>query len=195
MTKMVFAVSDALTTHGLTTFLVLGVLGVGCWLALRRAGVREAVERWKARAPVIGPVVRGYATARFCQLLGTMLGNSVPLLAALQIARDGAGNLLMERAIDAAAEEVRAGRALAPPLGESGLFDDDVVEMIAVGEAANNLDEVLVKAGESLEGRLDRMIGVAIRLVEPLLLLVIAVVIGIVAMALLIPMSRLGSSL
>jgi general secretion pathway protein F/type IV pilus assembly protein PilC len=80
-------------------------------------------------------------------------------------------------------------------LGESGLLDDDVIEMISVGESANNLDEVLLKVGDSIEARLDRMLASAIRLIEPLLLLGMAAVVGLVAGALLIPMSKLSSSL
>jgi general secretion pathway protein F/type IV pilus assembly protein PilC len=80
-------------------------------------------------------------------------------------------------------------------LAESGLLDDDVVEIISVGESANNLDEVLLKVGDSIETRLDRMLGSAVRLIEPLLLLVMAGVVGTVAAALLLPMSKLSSSL
>jgi type II secretory pathway component PulF len=171
------------------------VLGVAIWRLSKRPDIRERIEVAKTRLPVIGGLVRGFATARFCQLLGTMLSNGVPMLAALKIAKDGTGNMLMARAIDKAAEAVKEGQPLATPLAESGLLDDDVVEIISVGESANNLDEVLLKVGDSIETRLDRMLGSAVRLIEPLLLLVMAGVVGTVAAALLLPMSKLSSSL
>jgi general secretion pathway protein F len=143
----------------------------------------------------VGAIIRGYAVARLCQLMGAMLGNGVPLISALHIAKDGAGNVLMREAVERAAAEVRDGRALSSPLAESGLFDEDVVEMIAVGEAANSLDTTLAKIGDSLEARLDRMLTMAVRLIEPLLLLVIAGVIATVAFALLLPLTKLGSTL
>jgi len=194
ITKIVFGASDAITKHGLVTAIILILLGIGVWAALKRPDVRERFEQAKTRMPILGPIIRGYSAARFCHLLGAMLDNGVPMIAALQIAKDGTGNLLMTRAIDRAIEEVRAGRALSGPLGESRLFDDDVIEMIGVGEAANNLEAVLPKVGQSLETRLDRVLTVAIRLIEPLMLLGIALVIGLVAVALLIPMSQLGSA-
>lgn len=193
VTKVVFAASDAITAHGLLTAGLLVAAGFGVWTLLKRADVRERWERTKTRLPVLGPVVRGYAASRFCHLLGAMLGNGVPMVAALTIARDGAGNVLMSRAIDRAIEEVRAGRALSGPLTESGLFDDDVLEMIGVGEAANNLESVLPKVGAALENRLDRVLTVAIRLIEPMMLLAIAGVIGVVAVALILPMLRLNA--
>lgn len=195
ITRVVFGASDALGRYAPITALVGAVAGVAVWRLLRREGVRERLEAWKTRMPVVGPLVRGFATARLCQLLGTMLANGVPLLTALQIAKDGAGNLLMERAIEAATESVRAGQALAGPLSASGLLDDDVVEMIAVGESANNLDEVLIKVGETIETRLDRQLGIAVRLIEPLLLVVIAGLVGVVAAALLLPMSKVSGAL
>src|SRR5262249_35462524 len=195
VTNLVFAASDAVGRYGVITAAVLVVLGVTVWRVSKRADVRERIETAKVRAPVVGGLVRGFATARLCQLLGTMLSNGVPMLAALKIAKDGTGNLLMARAIENASEAVKGGQPLAAPLGESGLLDDDVVEMISVGESANNLDEVLLKVGDSIETRLDRMLGSAVRLIEPLLLLAMAGVVGTVAAALLLPMSKLSSSL
>ncbi|HYE60480.1 MAG TPA: type II secretion system F family protein [Phycisphaerales bacterium] len=195
LTRIVFAISDLIGKYGLVTAATLAVGAFGVWRALQREDVRERLERMRTRMWVIGPLTRGFATARFCQLLGTMLANGVPMLAALKIAKDGTGNILLTRAIEKAAEEVQAGRPLAQPLAESGLLDDDVIEMIAVGESANNLDAVLLKVGESIETRLDRMLAAAVRLIEPLLLLGMAGVVGMVAAAVLIPMSKLSSSL
>jgi general secretion pathway protein F/type IV pilus assembly protein PilC len=192
---VVFAVSDLIGKYGLVTAAVVAVGAFGLWRAMLREDLRERLERMRTRMWVVGPLTRGFATARFCQLLGTMLANGVPMLAALRIAKDGTGNILMTRAIEKAAEEVQAGRPLAQPLGESGLLDDDVIEMISVGVSANNLDAVLLKIGESIEVRLDRMLAAAVRLIEPLLLLGMAGVVGVVAAALLIPMSKLSSSL
>ena len=97
----------------------------------------------------------------------------------------------MEEAIDKATESVRGGQHLAGPLGESGLFGDDVVEMISVAESANNLDDVLITIASTIESRVDRMLTTAIRLLEPLLLVTIAVVVGLVAAGLILPMTKM----
>jgi general secretion pathway protein F len=153
--------------------------------------VRRKIAEARTFLPVIGPLTRAIAAARFCRMLGTMLGNGIPVLTSMQIAKEAAGNPLMEEAVDAATDAVRAGQTLAPPLLESGLFSEDVVEMIAVAEAANNLDEVLVTIAATIETRVDRMLTTAVRLVEPLLLLCIALVVAVVAAGLILPMTKM----
>ncbi|MFG0253001.1 MAG: type II secretion system F family protein, partial [Phycisphaerales bacterium JB038] len=121
--------------------------------------------------------------------------NGIPMLAAMRIAKGSAGNAILEEAIAEATEAVRSGESLAPPLEETKLFSDDVIEMIRVGESANNLDEVLITIAETVDGRVDRLLTTSVRLAEPLMLLVLGGIIGFVAVGLLIPMIRLSSSI
>ncbi len=191
ITRFVFALSAAVGSYGPLTLIALTIAGVAAWRLARRPGVRRRVERFRTFAPIIGPLTRALATARFCRMLGTMLGNGVPMLQAMQIARDAAGNGVLEEAIVAAVESVRAGQPLATPLGASGVFEDDIVEMISVGEAANTLDTVLVKIADTIEARIDRMLGAVVRLIEPVLLVVLAGAVVVVAVALILPMTQL----
>jgi general secretion pathway protein F/type IV pilus assembly protein PilC len=195
LTRSVLWLGDFFASSGWIVLLVGAVAGVAVWRVVRAEPLRPSIDAMKVRVPVLGPVVRLLAAARFCRVLGTMLANSVPMLTAMQIARDAAGNAVMEGAIDKATEAVRQGQPLAPPLGECGLFGDDVIEMVTVGESANNLDDVLVSIADTLEGRLDRQLSVAVRLIEPLMLLLLATVIGLVAIALVVPMTRLGTGI
>lgn len=192
VTQVVFAASDAVGRYGLVTLAVVAVLVVGGMWAARRPDVRRVIARVKTHGPIFGPLVRALATARFCRMLGTMLANGVPMLSAMSTAREAAGNLLLEEAVEEAIEGVRAGEALAPPLRESGLFADDVIEMIAVGEEAGNVAEVLVTVAETIEKRIDRLLSTVVRLIEPLLLVVIAVVVLIVAVGLILPLTQLS---
>lgn len=188
ITRVVFAGGDAVGKYGPITLVVLVVLGVVTWRVSRGPKVRRALAVARTRAPVIGPLIRAIAAARFCRMLGTMLANGIAMLSAMQIARDAAGNVLLEEAIERATESVRAGAALAPPLAESGLFSDEVIEMISVAEAANNLDEMLITIADTLESRISRLLGTAVNLIGPLMVLVIAIVVGLVAASLLLPM-------
>jgi general secretion pathway protein F/type IV pilus assembly protein PilC len=113
----------------------------------------------------------------------------------MQIARDAAGNILLAEAIDRAAEAVRSGETLAVPLAQSGLFAEDVVEMIAVGESANNLPVVLVTIADTIDKRVDRMLNLFVRLMEPVLLLMLAGVVVFIFVALIVPMMRMSASL
>ncbi len=191
VTKVVFGASSLVADYGPWTLLGLAIAGVVVWRMAKRPRVKRRMVEWKTGMPVYGPLVRALAAARFCRMLGTMLGNGIPMLTAMQIARDAAGNVLMEEAIDAATEAVRAGQSLSGPLGTSGLFSDDVIEMISVAESANNLDEVLITIAGTIDSRVDRMLTTVIRLVEPLMLLVIALVVAIVAAGLILPMTKL----
>jgi general secretion pathway protein F/type IV pilus assembly protein PilC len=98
----------------------------------------------------------------------------------------------MREAIERAADAVRQGEPLAAPLSASGLFDDDIIEMISVGEAANNLDDVLVQIAATVEARVERLLTTAVRLIEPLLLVSIAGVVFAVAVALVLPMTQMS---
>jgi general secretion pathway protein F len=191
VTHLVFGASSLVGRYGLWSLGAAVLLGLALWRVSRRPAVRRRLAELKTRSPVLGPLLRALAASRFCRMLGTMLANGIPMLSAMQIARDAAGNLLMEEAIDKATDAVRAGQALAGPLGESRLFSEDVIEMIAVAETANNLDEVLITIAETIEARVDRMLTTAIRLIEPVLLLMIAMVVVIVAAGLILPMTRL----
>lgn len=191
VSRVVFAASAAVTEYGLATLVIIGLF-IGAWAYIRkRPDVRRAMTILRTRAPVVGPLVRALAAARFCRMLGTMLANGIPMLTAMQIARDAAGNVLLEEAIDAATESVRAGETLAGPLSGSELFGEEVVEMISVAESANNLDSVLVTIAETIERRVDRLLDTAVRLIEPVCLLSIAGIVAIVAAGLILPMLQM----
>jgi general secretion pathway protein F/type IV pilus assembly protein PilC len=194
ITHIVLGVADAFTRYGVVTLSIVALAIGGLWWWTRRESARRAINRWATRAPLIGPLMRALATARFCRMLGTMESNGVPLLSALTIAKGAAGNVLLEEAIAEATDAVRAGKTLAEPLGHSEMFDDDVAEMIAVGEAAGSIDTVLLRTADTIEARVDRLLSTLMRLMEPCLLVVLAVVIGSVAMGLILPLMHLGDA-
>jgi general secretion pathway protein F/type IV pilus assembly protein PilC len=148
---------------------------------------RTYLDRFKLWAPVLSPIWRGLAIARFARILGTMLTNGIPILTALRIAKDSTGNTILAAAIDRAADNVSAGDPVAGPLRESGHFPPDVVEMIAVGEESNSLDKVLINIADTVERRITRQLELVVRLLEPALLLVMAGITLVVVAALLLP--------
>lgn len=156
---------------------------------------RMLADRGKLRLPVAGPIFRNLAIARFCRILGTMLQNGVPILNSLRIAKDSAGNRVLSEAISEAADNISSGQSLASPLRACGHFPKDVVEMIAVGEESNNLEEVLLGIAESTERRTTRRLDLLVRLLEPVMLLVMAGITLFVVSALLLPVFRMSSAL
>jgi general secretion pathway protein F/type IV pilus assembly protein PilC len=148
---------------------------------------RFKVDGWRLRMKGMGPVVRNLAISRFCRMLGTLLKNGVPILQSLRIAKDATGNRVLEQAIASAADNVSSGKSLARPLGASGHFPREVVEMIAVGEEANNLEQVLINVADNMESRTMRDLDLAVRMIEPVMLLVMGAIITFIMLALLMP--------
>ena len=156
---------------------------------------RLRIERINLGLPVIGPLTRSLACARFCRILGTMLENGIPLVESMKIARSSIGSATLEQALADAVDAVESGETLARPLAQSDFMEEDVLEMISVGESANNLALVLVKVAETLEDRVDRQLSLAVKLMEPLLLLLLAGVVLFIFMSLIVPMLQMSSNL
>jgi len=195
LTRLLFAVSDLVRNAWWVGPVLAVALGAAWGWFGRSPGVRSAFSRGLLRTPKLGKLLRDLAVARVCRVLGTLLASGVPVLQALRIAKDAAGFESMERVVEEAAEAVRSGEALAEPLRRSGLFPDDIVEMIAVAEEANNLDSVLVSVADTVDGRVDRLLTTLVRLIEPLLLVAIAAGIVVVALGLILAMMRLTSTI
>jgi general secretion pathway protein F/type IV pilus assembly protein PilC len=143
---------------------------------------------------MFGQIFLSLALSRFCRILGTMLHNGIPLLRALNIAKDSTGNKVLVAAIEKSAENVTAGQKLADPLRKSGYFPGDVVEMITIAEESNNLEKVLVDIADSLDKRTARNLELMVKLLEPIMLLVMAVMVLLVVMGLLLPVFKMGST-
>lgn len=194
-TEALLAASDLLRLHWMWALVgAAAIVGVVSWLR-RDVVIRRRAAELQLRVPALGPFVKALCVARFTRILGTMLGNGIPMLSAMKISRDAAGHVVLAEAIDRAAEAVRAGESLAKPLADSGVISEDVVEMIAMGEAANNLPDVLVTIAETIEKRVDRMLSVLLRLMEPALLLVLAGVVVFIFIALFLPMLRMSAAI
>lgn len=193
LTQIVFAMCDFLKAHGFVVLGALIVLVLVITSIVRSASGRRMWDKFQLKAPLMGNLVTLVAICRFCRILGTLLHNGVPILQSLKISRDSAGNSLLVHAIEDATESVRKGSSLATPLGKSGLFPLDIIDMIAIGEESNNLENVLVTIADSYEARTGRQIDLMVRLLEPLLLVGMAGIVAVIAVALLLPILTMSS--
>jgi len=173
--------------------IILTGLALSKWMK-GEAG-RQHIDTMVIRAIGIGPVVRSLAIARFCRILGTLLGNGVPILRSLSIAKEATANTVLSRAIGAAAENISEGKSLAEPLAGSRQFPEEIVEMIAVGEEANNLEQVLIDIADGMERRTNQLLDIFVRMLEPILLTGMAGVVLFVVAALLWPIMQTASIL
>lgn len=159
-----------------------------------RGSGRVWADRVRIRLPLFGKVFLNLALSRFTRILGTMLHNGIPILRALNIAKDSTGNKVLTAAIEKSADNVTAGEKLADPLRKSGYFPADVVEMIAIGEEANTLERVLIDISDGLEKRTARQLELMVKLLEPIMLLVMAGVTLLVVAGLLLPVFKMGQT-
>jgi type II secretory pathway component PulF len=192
LTQMIVSVSDLLRTYGL---LVLIAVAIGGFLTrnwLKSPVGRRAWEGFVLKLPVIGRLVAQYAMARFCRMLGTLLGAGVPLINGLNVARRSLGNQIL---IDAAAnliDRVKEGKSLGPSLAECPtLFAGSVLEMISVAEESARLDQELVRIANVTEADLDRQLKTAVALAEPVMLFFIAGFIGTIFVGMALPIFTL----
>lgn len=194
-TEILLNVSQGLQDYGI--FVLGGLVGLGMYLRqwARTPVGRRFVDSAKLQLPIFGIVFRDLAITRFNRVLGTLRRNGIPILGALRIAKDSTGNTLMKEAIDRAAANVKAGDKLATPLRASGCFPLEIVEMIEVAEESNNLENVLLESAESLEAQTTRQLDLAVRLLEPMLLLLMASITLVVVMALLMPIFKMSSAI
>jgi len=177
--------------------LLIGIVGSYLVLMerLRSDEGRRTADYWKMKLPLVGNIFQSLAVARFCRVLGTLLNNGVPILKSLGISREAAGNRMLSEAIEEASENISSGASLAKPLASSGYFPKTVVEMIAVAEESNTLDKVLVEIADGLEKRTSRRLDLVVRLLEPLMLLVLAGAVLFVVIALLLPVIKMSSTI
>jgi general secretion pathway protein F/type IV pilus assembly protein PilC len=195
MTEVLMWLSDWL---GNPLLLIAGLVAVAMvFVVIRLRLETEEGKRMrdliKLRMPMLGPIFTSLAVARFCRVLGTLLTNGVPILKSLQISRQAAGNRVLSEAVEGASENISSGQSLAAPLGKCEYFPGTVVEMISVAEESNTLDQVLVDIADGLERRTVRKLDLVVRLLEPMMLLVLAAVVLCVVIALLMPIMKMSS--
>ena len=195
ISRAVFTASGVVRHHPLLLVGTVGLAALLAWSWVRSEAGRSLWNRLKLRIPLAGHAIRMVAITRFCRVLGTMLANGVNILQALEISKDATGNALMAESIQEAAENVRAGEPLAEPLRRSGLFPAEIIEMIAVAEESNQLEKVLLQTADAVERRTNRRVDAAVRLVEPLLLMVMAALVGSIAVGILYPILTLVRAL
>ncbi|MDW7979969.1 MAG: type II secretion system F family protein [Verrucomicrobiales bacterium] len=192
LTRLIVAVSEVVRAYGLLALLGAAITGylVRSWFVSEKG--RRVWEGFILRVPGVGALVAQYARARFCRMLGTLLGAGVPLISALNVARRSIGNQTLVDAVNNAIDMVKEGKPLGASLAQcSALFPSAVVEMISVAEESGRLDHELVRIADATEADLDRRLRTAVALAEPLMLFFVAGFIGIIFIGMVIPIFTL----
>ena len=188
ITQLIIGASYLMRSYGL----LVGAGLVGIFFLVRAWFTSEKGKRtWEGlvlKSPLVGPLIAQFAMARFCRMLGTLIGAGVPLVHGLNVARRSIGNQILVDAVSHSIERVQQGGRLGQSLGDcKALFSGSTLEMISVAEESGKLDGELVRIALVTEGDLDRNLKTAVAFAEPLMLFLIAGFIGIIFIGMLLP--------
>ncbi|HSH38955.1 MAG TPA: type II secretion system F family protein [Chthoniobacterales bacterium] len=195
LTRFVIGVSNGVKDNWM--FILGGVVLaiVGMQLAGRTVGGRTFIDRIKLRAPLFGDLIRKTAISRFSRTLGTLVTSGVPILQALNITRETAGNTVIAGAITQVHDSVKEGESIVQPLEASGAFPPMVISMIDVGEETGQLPEMLLKIAEVYDDEVDNSVAGLTSMLEPIMIVFLAVVVGTIVIALFMPLISIISGL
>lgn len=192
LTQAIVAVSDLVRGYGLFLAIaaVVAIVAGRNWFKSEKG--RRTWEGMILKAPMFGPLIAQFAMARFCRMLGTLLGAGVPLINGLNVARRSIGNQILVDAVSESIDHVKEGKPLGTSLAQNrSLFPGAVVEMISVAEESGKLDHELLRIAGVTESDLDRQLKAVVALAEPMMLFLIAALVGTIFIGMVIPIFSL----
>jgi type IV pilus assembly protein PilC len=188
LTELVITISNVVKNQYIY---VIGVIVILVFVIKAAAKTKQGaylLDRFKLNAPVFGQLIKKTVIARFSRTLGTLMTSGVPVLQALNIVRDTAGNEVVAKAVSQVHDAVKEGENMAPPIEATGVFPGMVVSMVQVGEETGDLPEMLMKIADSYEDEVDNAVAGLTSVIEPLLIIFLAVMVGTIVIALFLPL-------
>ncbi len=188
ITQIIVGASDIIRNYGLFVGVVAFVIFYFMRQWVQSDEGKRRWESWVLNTPVYGSLIARFSMARFCRMLGTLLNAGVPLIYSLNVARKSINNQILYDMVSGSIEDVKKGERLAVSMsGCKMLFSGSILEMITVAEESGRLDQELIRLADVTEQDLDRQLKTAVALTEPLMLFVIAGLIGTIFIGMVIP--------
>ncbi|MBI4243797.1 MAG: type II secretion system F family protein [Planctomycetes bacterium] len=194
LTSFILGISDFIVNRWYLLIIIVGILTASTIIFFKSKTGKVVLDKMILRIPVFGALIRKFMVARICRTLGTLLKSGVPILDAITIVKNTTNNTVIEKTMDYLHTNVKEGESLTGPLSQSKIFDDLVVNMVDVGEESGQLDTMLLKVADIYDGEVDNTIGAISSLIEPILILLIGGIVGLIVMALFLPMMTLIKS-
>ncbi|HEY5751666.1 MAG TPA: type II secretion system F family protein [Chthoniobacterales bacterium] len=195
LTVFVITVSNALKDNILLVIAGVIVSVIGYRLFAATPAGKVLIDRIKLKMPLFGDLLRKTSISRFTRTLGTLVTSGVPILQALNITRETAGNQVIADAITKVHDSVKEGESIVHPLEASGVFPPMVISMIDVGEETGQLPEMLLKIAEVYDDEVDNAVSGLTSLLEPIMIVFLAVVVGTIVIALFLPLISIISTM
>lgn len=194
-TQLVLNISDTIKNHFLETLLVVVAFFIALKLLISTKKGRRVFDKFKLIMPALGPVISKVAISRFTRTLGTLVSSGVPILQALTIVRETSGNMVVADAVTAVHESVKEGETITAPLEASKVFPPMVISMVDVGEQTGALPEMLMKIADNFDEEVDNAVAAMTSLLEPIMIVFLAIIVGSIVIALFLPLIKLMDSL
>jgi type IV pilus assembly protein PilC len=194
-TQFVMSISDAVRGNIIVTMISVAVVVVAFLLFIKTKFGRHVWDKFLLKVPVLGPVISKVAISRFTRTLGTLVSSGVPILQALTIVRDTSGNVVLAKAVTAVHESVKEGETITAPLEASGVFPPMVISMVDVGEQTGALPEMMMKIADNFDDEVDNAVAAMTSLLEPIMIIFLAVIVGSIVIAMFLPLIDLMNGL
>jgi type IV pilus assembly protein PilC len=194
-TQFVMGISDMVRQNLIMTTIVVAAFVVSFLIFIKTKFGRHVWDKFKLKMPVLGPVVSKVAISRFTRTLGTLVSSGVPILQALMIVRETSGNVILANAVTAVHESVKEGETITAPLEASGVFPPMVISMVDVGEQTGALPEMMMKIADNYDDEVDNAVAAMTSLLEPIMIIFLAVIVGSIVIAMFLPLIDLMNSL
>jgi len=194
-TRFVLGVSDAIANNFIVTSICAVVVIVGFVTFIKTRFGRRLWDRFKLNMPILGAILSKVAISRFTRTLGTLVSSGVPILQALTIVKETSGNVIVGSAVSAVHESVKEGETITAPLEASKVFPPMVVSMVDVGEQTGALPEMLMKIADNYDEEVDNAVAAMTSLLEPVMIVFLAVIVGSIVIALFLPLIALMDGL
>ncbi|MDD5596842.1 MAG: type II secretion system F family protein [Victivallaceae bacterium] len=191
LTQWVISLSNMMKNQALYMVTVIVAVIVVIKLIGKTKLGKHGFDWVKYNMPLFGPIVAKTSIARFARTLSTLMSSGVGVLGALNIVRETAGNEVVSNAIAKVHDAVKEGEGIAPPLGATKIFPEMVISMIEVGEETGKLPDMLEKIADTYEEEVDNAVGALTSLIEPLMIVGLAVVVGSIVIALFLPLTKI----
>jgi type IV pilus assembly protein PilC len=188
MTEALFSMSDFMVSNWYVFVFLPIFVTIGLKQYAKTEEGRFKLDFFKLKVPIMGEIVLKLSVARFCRTFGTLLSSGVPMMRAIEIVAETAGNEVLCRAIVETKTALREGSRLSPPLVKSGLFPPMVTHMIDIGEETGRMSEMLVKVAEFYEQEVDATVKALTSLIEPILIVFLGVIVGFIVISIMGPM-------
>ena len=188
ITQMIMDLSRFIQGNFILIAVAIIVAVVAARFAMKMPGVAATVDNYKLKIPLFGDMLTKTSVARFSRTLGTLVSSGVPILQALNITRDTAGNLRVSKAVESIHDNVKEGESMVTPMEASGIFPPMVVSMVQVGEETGQLPDMLTKVADVFEEEVDNAVSGLTSLLEPVMIVLLALVVGTIVVALFLPL-------